>query len=679
MSLINLSTNLKSLKFGKDRPGGGSSGQPYMKKDIPDKDSPTILDTDFIWRGGLKAPIRAAEDVARLSKYLFDPKSPRGVLFVAKQNLLSRTAVSTESSTGSAYAGEGLNGGVYTPLSTLAQAGVGWAGSHLNKQGIDPTSPMTGVSSNGLFDKLGLNRYENVVWGNNKIETNKLTSDTTGSFSNRLLKYWVNNEKNKNPSPFLTTYEGGPGSSLGIGSTKIRFATDGNGNALKTGMNNSLAISNPKYFKEGGLTRPETQVNYNELLGASIKQDLNEFDKGINSSGDFTTMYNPSILPYSTLSKYNPTGLSLSGSGAYQTVKPRTTELSQTTYKDLINSILNEKYNRELISTSIFDKTRGQWELTSRLNNEDNRIPVYSSLNTLYNDEVKRWDKYGGGTEPKPHKKGYLANLDKNAGGYILEGNKFVSTNNNYPGGIAPDFRLTDRKTRGFNDSVFISNEINDQKKKWIVNKRLDKKTIQKIQYSGNESSFMNSKPLNQEDGLIPFNIQIIDSTSDGESGPTLKFKSYIDGMSDSYSAGWKDQRYMGRAESFHKYETFDRDMSFNFIIVADNENNLDEMYKMLNTLASSLAPKYSNAGYMTGNLHRVTVGNYINRQYGIIKGFTFEISDEYPWSIDQKVPLYIKVSGFKFTPIHNFRPEYSSTGNRKYIRPDEEAQVQNI
>ena len=29
MGLINLQTNLKSLKFGNDRPGGGSSGQPF--------------------------------------------------------------------------------------------------------------------------------------------------------------------------------------------------------------------------------------------------------------------------------------------------------------------------------------------------------------------------------------------------------------------------------------------------------------------------------------------------------------------------------------------------------------------------------------------------------------------------------------------------------------------------
>ena len=31
MPLVNLKTNLKSLRFGKDRPGGGSSKQPFIQ------------------------------------------------------------------------------------------------------------------------------------------------------------------------------------------------------------------------------------------------------------------------------------------------------------------------------------------------------------------------------------------------------------------------------------------------------------------------------------------------------------------------------------------------------------------------------------------------------------------------------------------------------------------------
>ncbi len=40
--LVNLKTDLKSLKFGHDRPGGGDSGEPFVQADIT---TGTILTT----------------------------------------------------------------------------------------------------------------------------------------------------------------------------------------------------------------------------------------------------------------------------------------------------------------------------------------------------------------------------------------------------------------------------------------------------------------------------------------------------------------------------------------------------------------------------------------------------------------------------------------------------------
>ena len=48
MGLINLKTDLKSLRFGNDRIGGGNSGQPYITTNIPDEISPYIGTTDFL-------------------------------------------------------------------------------------------------------------------------------------------------------------------------------------------------------------------------------------------------------------------------------------------------------------------------------------------------------------------------------------------------------------------------------------------------------------------------------------------------------------------------------------------------------------------------------------------------------------------------------------------------------
>ena len=137
--------NPRKIPFGKDRFKGGSSKEPYIIK------SPTFADddtksapfyNDFALRGGILAPLSAADDVVRLTKYFADLNNPKGALFIAKQNLLSRTGVKTEATKGFAYLGSALNEGYYNPLNTLTQAGSGFLGIHVNKQGgfFDATS-----------------------------------------------------------------------------------------------------------------------------------------------------------------------------------------------------------------------------------------------------------------------------------------------------------------------------------------------------------------------------------------------------------------------------------------------------------------------------------------------------------------------------------------------------------
>jgi hypothetical protein len=50
--LQNGDTQLKSLKFGNDRPDGGSSKQPYIQTPIDKDPKDPILYKDFILRGG---------------------------------------------------------------------------------------------------------------------------------------------------------------------------------------------------------------------------------------------------------------------------------------------------------------------------------------------------------------------------------------------------------------------------------------------------------------------------------------------------------------------------------------------------------------------------------------------------------------------------------------------------
>ena len=89
MGIVDLKTNLKSLRYSKDRVGGGSSNQPYITRDLPgnpnlpfsDDSNKDLSDIDrsggpdVLLRGGTLMPGRAARDVSRLTQMFFDFKS----------------------------------------------------------------------------------------------------------------------------------------------------------------------------------------------------------------------------------------------------------------------------------------------------------------------------------------------------------------------------------------------------------------------------------------------------------------------------------------------------------------------------------------------------------------------------------------------------------------------------
>jgi hypothetical protein len=225
MGLINLKTNLKSLKYGNDTLGGGDSGQPYIQSPIPEGFNNLGSREDFILRGGANTARDTATDVLRLGKMFADLKSPNGVNFIAKQRILSQTAVRTQTS--------GIeNEGIYSPLNTLAQAGVVISGGHLNKQG-DPFAE-TGAYSNN--DSLyGVKVTPSQLKENNRLV--RLYQLVTINSSNKLDGFILNDGVN------VLSYDGGPNSILGVGKTNIRYA---NQRTITTGnifTNNTFTYS----------------------------------------------------------------------------------------------------------------------------------------------------------------------------------------------------------------------------------------------------------------------------------------------------------------------------------------------------------------------------------------------------------------------------------------------------
>lgn len=178
---------------------------------------------------------------------------------------------------------------------------------------------------------------------------------------------------------------------------------------------------------------------------------------------------------------------------------------------------------------------------------------------------------------------------------------------------------------------------------------------------------YSTEQPFTPQDDLIKFYVGVVDNDNP-QNKTYIQFRAYVDGLSDNYSANWSSVNYPGRGEEFFKYGGFTRDINFNFKVHVGSRAELFPIYNKLNYLASIMAPDYSNPGFMRGNIVTLTVGDYINDMYGVITGFSYNLSDETSWEIARtdggavdsnaaELPMLISVDSFSFKPIHNFIP----------------------
>jgi len=277
MPLINFKTDLKSLKYGGDRPGGGSSGLPYIQISSPTPDTietnPRLLvygdyfnsnrdSLDFPIRGGsttlngpIGRPITLAGEIdkARIEGFLKDKK--RGPIFLLKQEGLQLSNPNIQvpaiprtlfldiskdldiSLDNEIIAGTRL----YNPkgLSTIQQVLVQGTGTHIPRHGLLPvfSTPLQQtyeyyVTNNNtpntnrlaVLQQSKLAMVNPILWSTkdvpdeNKYDTGRMDAVTRLDYSNRYGISPLGGE--------ILNYIGGPGSSYGVGYTRIRRAVD---------------------------------------------------------------------------------------------------------------------------------------------------------------------------------------------------------------------------------------------------------------------------------------------------------------------------------------------------------------------------------------------------------------------------------------------------------------------
>jgi len=414
MPLIDLQTNLRSLKYGMDRPGGATSKQPFITTDIPGTPEGTVPysaandnsdyegnSPDFILRNGLLNVQDSLQDVVRVTKWF---ATPSGLSFIIKQNLLERQNVPIPG-------GSVLNR-LYLPTSTIAQAGVLSLGYHLNKKGLNPFVKgyaIEGESAEGYFNTT-------------------LTEDRDNDSSRLTLLYKVSNGAAKDTDKFkakqlyninltdaniLFTYGGGPNSPIpGLGKTNIRFAGSGRRNRV----NNDRTVPDAILLTTDQI--PQVYPVKNSTILSALNTDYN---KGINefnrekTYGTLATNWSGSGDP----NKDSINALSITGSlindGKTDLIKFFFEVVNPTSVNDTSNDFL---FFRAYVN-SIGDNFKAEWtpykyvgraenfykyggfnrdvqlSFTIYAHTKQEMIPLYNKLNRLLGTTAPRYGKAG--------------------------------------------------------------------------------------------------------------------------------------------------------------------------------------------------------------------------------------------------------------------------------------------
>jgi hypothetical protein len=572
-------TSLRTLKYGSDTPGGGSSGEPYITTKIPPAFQEQVPSTN-IWnsdngliRGGFTGAAYASGiDTVRIGKFLTD--APRGPLFIAKQVGLQLSNPKLETRTdvlGKLLGAVGSTRIYNLGLNTLAQVPLTAFGGHITRHGLLP------ILNEGQT-------YARVVVANNISGNNRLVA-----LKAKLSEY---------PDSNIAQYVSGPGSIDGIGTTTIRRYVN--------------TLSNIQYNQYASLERTEAiSIDFaTGLVGEAIN---------ISSISNTSLLYQRPIPDIDYF-------------------------LAQGVSEQYFDANLSEISANNNITTG---------SLSSAPSQIDQNVINYNVTGKTYNKLKTTIDTQISGSRVG------TANIVKEQNGDVF---------------LPISFSYTGKAYSGRNKTLdLVKYNIENRLGLGGSNGQQDQINLTPLYLSNvppGTNVLIGGKSYNVRD-LIKFRIEAVNNDAPNQS-TWMIFRAYLKDINDNPNPSWSTVNYVGRGEPFYIYNGFERNISFNFQVAAMSEAELQPMWQKLNYLYSNVMPDYSN-NIMRAPYMKLTIGNYMYRQPGIIKSMNYTIGNDSPWEIaitdpEQKGNLYelphvLNVS-MTFAPIHDFLPRKFPTNN---------------
>jgi len=688
MGLIDLKTDLKSLKYGRDEIGGGDSGQPYIKSDINLGDQIVKKNDDGLIRGGAVGAAKAStNDLLRVGKFLKD--APRGPLFIIKQVGLQLSNPKLESrqfKVDRPTRGQGLFTNIGNLIANTANRISNEIGpTRVYNLGVN-TALQIPVNAFGIhFNRHGLlpvqddqTKYLAVVTANNKNGTNRLTNLTTkfalGNVvpSNGFLNTSPTNKGFgvlsgivktasrifgfKNPLPSLDAnqtiadYIGGPGSTYGIGRTRIaRYDNTANLDLIKEAFLNANFYGGKRRVDSSGKSQPADL----QITGSFIPISNNKFSSSLNikvwGSGSLNNL-GPSL---ENRLATNPTNLKNDLSGYHHWNNNKSSSINIDTLG------VSEQYEGIELENSASFKAIDQNVIFG--NSVNPKAKTYQNLKTAIEKQIASGSDFSGniGYNPKVRKNpidySNALGVSTQYGGFNTQifspsSSVLYKTNDDTP----------EKKYNTLKNSVnALTGSSNEYYKLAFINREsLNFKYYgdATTDMSGSRNTYRNTQNFQRIDSdILQVVFRIINPFNGNED--QINFSAYINGFKDDFSSTWNEINYAGRAESFYVYDKFKRSVSFNLQIPCFNKKQLYEKHRALGQIASATAGSYNN-NFLGGVLIRLNVGNYLVGEYGILDNISYSIPDQATWDRFAGLAMNLDVS-FQFKIINQKLPQY--------------------
>ena len=165
-----------------------------------------------------------------------------------------------------------------------------------------------------------------------------------------------------------------------------------------------------------------------------------------------------------------------------------------------------------------------------------------------------------------------------------------------------------------------------------------------------------NTKPPQEVTDFIKFKFHDIVNKK------WIIFRAILEGISDSVTPEYGEERYIGRPDKVYTYQGVDRSISFGFSIYPKTKQELPILMEKLNYLVGLCYPTFTKEERMITPFIDLTLGDMFRNAPGILSSLTVTVEDTTTWEIDEglQFPHFIKAQ-CEFKYIGKYSPSSKS------------------